>query len=281
MASRKLSSEMDTWFVNLAEFHRIPTVEIKRCFEALSKEFKISKKELYLVLKETFQTPPLSSLPFEVRQMIAQGLSTREIVSFCSTSKANIALCASEELWSILLKRDYPEVAWFADSRKKYTLVYKAVFAIEKKYKGKEIKEEMLPSIAKDYVQTADAFHSDAPFWAAFDAKQKAALRVKFVGDLYVLVSKLDVEQASRLFFDLQIDERDILYSLPAFVVKYKAEPEVSDALVDSYSRTEDPKEIDTFLAETERFHAFPEYAPYWKRVIAQIKQIKNERENL
>ncbi len=49
----------------------------------------------------------IEDLPFEMREQILHNVKVKDILAFCSTSKQFLHHCESNNLWKILVERDF------------------------------------------------------------------------------------------------------------------------------------------------------------------------------
>lgn len=91
----------------IASLLEVPESTIKKCIKDISMKMNTTEENVLSILNKHFSFKLLHKLPPEIREMIIMDLPVKDILTFCSSSKAFMELCKDDTLWKILLKRDY------------------------------------------------------------------------------------------------------------------------------------------------------------------------------
>jgi hypothetical protein len=92
----------------LAKLFKVRVDVIKKCISSCAKSTGYDRKTVMTVLSDhyTKYAEFFEYLPPEINTMILEGLSVKDIVSFCMSTKANSQYCNDPYLWRALLLRD-------------------------------------------------------------------------------------------------------------------------------------------------------------------------------
>jgi hypothetical protein len=128
-SKHKQSTLMQKFQESVAQIYGIQTKNVKECIERCSKKMGLTEKQVAQVLQDSFPVEHLKEIPFELRHLIAQGVSVKDILAWCETSKEHAKMCQDPHLWMSLLRRDFP-AEWFVDldvaeSKSAYRLLIK------------------------------------------------------------------------------------------------------------------------------------------------------------
>lgn len=81
--------------------------DVRWCIIQTAKEHGISDKTVIDLLAGHYSLSLLEELPVEVQAIVINDLPVKEILAFCSSSKALKQVCEDPRLWRVLLRRDF------------------------------------------------------------------------------------------------------------------------------------------------------------------------------
>jgi hypothetical protein len=125
---------VEFWVKELAEIIGVDGQVIQDCVDVVAKQNKMNRSNVIEILQAHFRPDVISALPIELRFMILQGLSAKDIVSFCASSKDNIYLCDDPKLWSSLISRDFGQYDLNHLRDKDPKTIYSTLAAVEEMY---------------------------------------------------------------------------------------------------------------------------------------------------
>ncbi len=265
------------WVKELAEIIRVDEEVVQNCVDMIAQQHKTNRANVIQILQTHFRPDLMSALPVELRFMILQGLSVKDIVSFCASSKDNIYLCDDPKLWSSLLSRDFGRYDFKhlqdMDPRAAYSIldtnedVYRKIFDKFSSLNDEwdKIKKMTCPKTVELFASTfLSLIESGQIFWTLMEETGFVGLASQPGSEigLAVLFAKICVELANKnglgaatKFAELMpssVDFQLVLSFVPVILAKQKADdkiqPRLFDKMFDWYLTKAEERGLATYL---------------------------------